>query len=272
MTGLHIESLGSGSDLALVHGWGFGSAAWNSVSVSLARNFRVHLISLPGYDQAETPVNRRSSDRQPEDTREHCLPEHRSFQATAIALADALPAGCTVCGWSLGAQLAMQAALSAPGLFSRLVLVGATARFTQADDWLHAQPPALLETFCTHVTQDALTTRQRFAALLNQGDVHARANTHRLNDGITVTDAATLMYGLHWLRDVDLRDTVAALTVPVQLIHGEHDPLMPLAAAQWLNAVLPDSTLDVFAGAAHAPFLNDPDRFVSLITHASALH
>lgn len=271
MSSLRIERFGSGPDLALVHGWGFGSTVWKTVSATLAQRFRIHLISLPGYPLPETLMDRRSSHQQPEDAQAYCPPEQISFEDTAQALAGALPPGGTLCGWSLGAQLAMQAAWHAPELFSRLVLVGATPRFTQTDDWPHAQPPALLDTFCASVAQDAGATLQRFATLLNQGDSRARANTRWLNEGITVTDAATLTRGLHWLRDVDLRDTAATLTTPTLLIHGEHDPLMPLAAAQWLNNALRNSTLEIVAGAAHAPFLNDPEGFASLIAHAAAL-
>jgi pimeloyl-ACP methyl ester carboxylesterase len=41
--------------------------------------------------------------------------------------------------------------------------------------------------------------------------------------------------------------------------------LMPLPAAQWLKEQLPHAHLERFAGAAHAPFLNDPKRFAKLI-------
>ena len=40
---------------------------------------------------------------------------------------------------------------------------------------------------------------------------------------------------------------------------------MPLAAAQWLADRLPHARLEVFADAAHAPFLNDPGRFARLV-------
>jgi pimeloyl-ACP methyl ester carboxylesterase len=40
---------------------------------------------------------------------------------------------------------------------------------------------------------------------------------------------------------------------------------MPLPAAHWLKEQLPNAHLERFAGAAHAPFLNDPERFAQLI-------
>ena len=85
---------------------------------------------------------------------------------------------------------------------------------------------------------------------------------------------STLLAGLDWLRDTDLRERVEALSCPLLLIHGERDPLMPLPASRWLADRLPQARLEVFADAAHAPFLNDPGRFAHLVgdfLHASRI-
>ena len=72
---------------------------------------------------------------------------------------------------------------------------------------------------------------------------------------------------------LDLRAELASVRTPTLLIHGERDPLMPLGAARWLAQTLPQTRLETFADAAHAPFLHDPDRFTALVgdfCHASA--
>lgn len=247
---------GSGPDLALIHGWGLGSAAWEPLLEALAPHCRVYLIDLPGY--GATPAS------------------EAGFAQTAQALIDALPAGVTLCGWSLGGMLALQAALLAPQKTGRLILVGATPSFMQRDDWRPAQAPALLNTFTDAVAHDAATTLQRFITLLNQGDAQARPISRALAGRTldqALPDTATLNRGLGWLRDIDLRTQIPSITTPTLLIHGERDPLMPLAAAQWLNDRLPQAQLETFAGAAHAPFLADPQRFVALASdfcHANA--
>lgn len=243
--------IGSGPDLALISGWGLGAAAWGPVVDTLAARCRVHLVELPGY--GATP------------------PDGAGFAETAQAVAAALPDGVALCGWSLGALLALQAAResapSAPQRIARLILVGVTPSFMQRADWTPARPPALLDTFAAAVREDAGATLQRFAALLNQGDAQARRLTRALASapGGALPDGATLDAGLRWLRDVDLRAQVPAIAAPTLLIHGERDPLMPLAAAQWLAERLPDARLVSFADAAHAPFLADPARFCALV-------
>ena len=245
---LGIDRFGDGPDLALIHGWGVGAAAWDELLPLLTPNFRVHRIALPGYGNA---------------------PDGADFKDTAAAIGEALPAGCTLCGWSLGGLLALQAAALAPQRVDRLVLCGATPAFVQRDGWPHAQTSALLNGFGEALAKDAAQTLQRFIALFNQGDRQARAITRTLAKALTangLADHTTLARGLDWLRRVDLRAQVSAIAQPTLVIHGEADPLMPLAAAHWLAAALPDAQLEVFGGAAHAPFLNDRERFAQLLT------
>ena len=280
---------GSGPDLALIHGWGLGSAAWTPVVAALAQRCRVHLIDLPGYGGPESLMDKRPS-------HEHCQQAHEQsaledtpcrtpsgeprspsdFIETGAALADSLPDGCILCGWSLGGMLALQAALLAPQRCSGLILVGSTPSFTQRADWPHAQPPALLDTFSDAISMDAGAALQRFIALLNQGDAQARVHGRAMLKQLLASElpaTASLLDGLRWLRDVDLRARIPSIATPTLLIHGGRDPLMPLAAAQWLKNELPQARLEIFPNAAHAPFLADPERFTTLLSdfcHANA--
>lgn len=246
------------TELFLLHGWGAGRAAWAPVVERLAAThpeLRVTPLDLPGYGNTEATAD---------------------FTQAAQTLANRLPPGAVLCAWSLGAQLALQAARLAPEKFAGLILVGATPSFVQATGWPDAQPPALLEGFTAAVAADPATALQRFVALFNQGDAQARAIGRRLARTLKETplpDAASLLAGLAWLRDTDLRAEVANVRTPTLLIHGERDPLMPLGAACWLAQTLPQARLETFADAAHAPFLHDPERFTALVgdfCHASA--
>jgi len=39
---LHVESVGSGEPLLLIHGWGMHGGVWADVAQKLAADFRVH--------------------------------------------------------------------------------------------------------------------------------------------------------------------------------------------------------------------------------------
>lgn len=218
-------------DLVLIHGWGFDSRVWRPVADRLKADCRLHLLDLPGYGESGTT--------------------------------QAIPAGATVCAWSLGALQAMAWAAADPGRIARLVLVGATPRFVLAADWPDAQPPAMLESFAAAVAAEPRSALRRFAALINQGDTHGRRLTRELSALLadSLPAPGVLAAGLTCLAQTDLRALVARIPQPALVIHGDHDPLMPLAAARWLAAQLPRGRLETFADAAHAPFLSQPERF-----------
>jgi pimeloyl-[acyl-carrier protein] methyl ester esterase len=223
-------------DLVLVHGWGFGAAVWLPVVAQLPATMRVHRIDLPAYGSGEFSP-------------------------------EMLPANAVVCGWSLGALHALQWAQRYPDKVARLVLVGATPRFVQAPDWPWAQAPALLDEFASAVAANAMAALRRFAALLNRGDRRARQLTREMSALLdaNVPTTACLLEGLATLRTTDLRTAVAGIRQPALVIHGEHDPLMPLAAGRWLSEQLTGGRIEVFEGAAHAPFLSDRQRFAAAI-------
>lgn len=67
-----------------------------------------------------------------------------------------------------------------------------------------------------------------------------------------------LRAGLALLGQADLRAQVASINVPVALIHGSDDQIVPIGAAQHLAARLPHATLIAIEGGGHAPFLSHP--------------
>ncbi|MDP2752618.1 MAG: alpha/beta fold hydrolase [Rhodocyclaceae bacterium] len=168
-----------------------------------------------------------------------------------------------VCGWSLGALRAMQQAARHPASIDRLILIGATPRFVQSQDWPDAQPLSLLEDFAQAIIDDSTAALRRFTTLMNAGD---RPTTRQALALLAPEDQATLAVGLTELRECDLRHKVPTIKTPTLLLQGENDPLMPLAAAQWLATHLPHARLHIFPKTAHAPHLSQPDAVAEVIS------
>lgn len=229
---VRLRTSGQGADLALLHGWGMNSAVWDALAAELARDFRVHAVDWQAGDGA-TP-------------------------ATLVdALAAALPPALTVCGWSLGGQLALAWAQARPRQVERLVLLATTPRFVCGGDWQAGMPADVFASFARSVAADAAGALQRFFALQAEGDGAARAVLRELRAVAgrgAPPPAASLHAGLRWLADSDLRPALAGIAQPALVVHGARDGVIPPAAGAYLAGALPHAQLVALEDAAHALF------------------
>ncbi|MDQ3631842.1 MAG: alpha/beta fold hydrolase, partial [Actinomycetota bacterium] len=53
--------------------------------------------------------------------------------------------------------------------------------------------------------------------------------------------------------------------LPLLLVWGERDPVIPIAHGRAAHAALPASRLEIFPGAGHFPMADDPKRFAALL-------
>ena len=170
-----------------------------------------------------------------------------------------------LCGWSMGAILALQAAARYPDKVERLVLFGGTPCFAEKADWAFGMPRDTGDTFRQGVRSDPKTTMRRFVSLFNRADRHGREIVRRLSR-LEIPPVAVLDAGLDFLDHADFRMLVPSIRQKTLLIHGENDPLMPPDAARWLEKNLPDASLALLPDVAHAPFLSEPQRCAALMT------
>jgi len=246
----HIEIVGKGPSLALIHGWGMHGGVWDGVRDALAQRFQLHIVDLPGY--GASPAF-----------------EPYTLERLARAVADKLPGKVQVCGWSLGGQVALEMALLFPEQIERLVLTATTPCFTVREGWPWAVQREVLLEFAAALETDYESTLKRFLALQARGCDEVKTVLKRLRDMLFTRgrpDEQTLRAGLNILLESDLRDRAATIKTPTLLLHGGRDMLTPVGAAHWLAEQMPEAHLEVLPGAAHAPFLSHPVEFNEIAT------
>ncbi|MBZ0097001.1 MAG: pimeloyl-ACP methyl ester esterase BioH [Sulfuricella sp.] len=247
---VHIEIVGRGPDLALLHGWGMHGGVWDGVRDALAQRFRLHIVDLPAYGASPAV-------------------EPYTLERLARAVAAALPEQVQVCGWSLGGQVALEMARLFPDQIKRLVLTATTPCFTAREDWPCAVRREVLLEFAAALETDYEGTLKRFLALQARGGDEVKTVLKRLRDILFTRgrpDVQTLRTGLNILLESDLRDRAATIETQTLLLHGGRDMLTPAGAAHWLAGQMPEARLEVLPGAAHAPFLSHPVEFTEIVT------
>ena len=122
---LSIRTLGDGPDLVLIHGWAMHGGIFAPLSERLSRQFRLHLVDLPGHGDSD-------------DYEAGSLDPCRVAQA----IAEATPPAIWL-GWSLGGLIALRGALDHPSHIHGLVEIATSPRFVRAEDWPHAVPATI---------------------------------------------------------------------------------------------------------------------------------
>lgn len=247
MNPLHVETLGQGPDLVLLHGWAMHSGIWNSVRDRLAQRFRVHLVDLPGHGLSS-------------------LSEPGTLEHWVEIIAGMLPERCMLGGWSLGGQIAMELALREPQRIEKLVLIATTPCFAKRPDWESGMEHKLLQLFLENLKVNYTTTINRFLALQMSGDRDDGKILSQLRKNFfqrAEPDPAALQKGLAILQHSDLRDRFKAIKHPVLIVHGKNDVITHSAAAEWMHRQLQQSRYVNFEHCGHAPFLSYPESFVT---------
>ncbi len=236
--------------LVLLHGWGSHAGVWADVIAGLDLGHAVIAPDFPGGGSTASATA--------------CTIAEVVDELAAIA-----PERCVLAGWSLGGQLALLWARRHPQQVARVVLIASTPRFVSAPDWVHGMATATFSGFAAELAADPAATLRRFLLLETRGDAQMRAVARRLDAVLAARPPAhhdVLTQTLGWLRDTDLRAMLPDIRQPVLVLHGDRDRITPPAAAEYLAAHLPQAQLVKLSGAAHVPFISDPDAVCKLMT------
>ncbi len=185
-----------------------------------------------------------------------------SLEGMAATLLAEHPGRLVLAGASMGAMIALHAALQACDRVSALVLVGSSARaddaellrlradaiahFEQGDvePFLRANAPLVLHP--RHAADPALVD-QYLAMVLRAGAAQLVAQNRAV------------------MQRPDLRPRLPLLACPVLLITGEADAVTPPEHAREIAAAVPAAQFHLLDGAGHLPTLETPQRVSRLM-------
>lgn len=225
-----------------LHGWGMNAGIWQVLPQRLRHG--ALMLNLPGHGGSPW-VDALGGD----------------ISRWAAYLLESAPERAVWVGWSLGGLLAMQAARMAPKRVAGLGLIASSPRFVVDGSWSCGVAGEVLKAFEEGLEHDYEATLQRFIALQTVGSSGARearvALVRSMEKGGKPHPAA-LRGGLEILRQADLRDWDGLDRIPLRVLLGGHDRIVPPSVAKFFQQRAPGARVDVLEGAGHAPFLHDP--------------
>jgi pimeloyl-ACP methyl ester carboxylesterase len=218
---VRIRTVGFGpTDFVLVHGIGVSGRYFEPLAAELARHGTVHLVDLPGHGGTAKPDRALS------------LVDFAGLVEAAMVRLGVGPA--VLVGHSMGCQVVVEMALHHPDTVAALVLLAPTANRRERTAWQHG----------LRLLQDGF--REPLTV-----------------DMIEITDYARC--GPRWylktlpaMLGQKLEHRIAGVQVPVRIVRGDRDPIVPLYWCRELVAACPGATVDSIPGEAHVMMFRSP--------------
>lgn len=233
--------------LVLLHGWGGNSRTWDPLLPLFEKHlpeWRVLALDLPGF--GDSPAI-----------------ENFELDVVLAVLAEKIPEGSVLVGWSLGGMLAVQLAANYPQKIAAVMTLAANAKFVADETYAAAMQPAVNQHFNQQFASNGLQTLKLFSGLLAQGDENERALLKTLRAQINADEIKPEWHStLLVLSQVDNRSALQSLRKPCVHLLAEKDALVPVAAAESLRQLNPAHNLVVFENTAHALHWSRPDLVV----------
>ncbi|MBX3001184.1 MAG: alpha/beta hydrolase [Caldilineaceae bacterium] len=255
---IHVATAGSGSPLLLLHGGGIDSAqlSWAEAIAPFAERYRVYAPDWPGYGKSDP------------------LPgEGYGIERLVNVLAELIDAldlpQVSLVGISMGGGASLGYALTYPQRVANLVLVDSyglcdSAPFHRLSYWVTRLPAISRWTY-------GLMRRSRWLTRWGVRAIFAGPVPEAVVDesfaALQLANAGEpfIAFQRSELRPDRLNTCYAQrlgeLSMPVLLIHGDQDTLVPLSAAQEAAQQIPNARLEVMAMTGHWPPRERPAQF-----------
>lgn len=237
---------GSGSPLLLLHGAGDTAGCWSQIVPELVASYEIVAVDLPGHGDsapAEGPIL------------------FENLEAGTLAVVDhyADRAPLTLVGNSLGGWLAMIAALERPNVVGRLVLINGGGIENDPGDLTLTPANRQEARKLVEALRDPASPAVPDFVL---DDIIRQSKVGSL--GRVVEDLAGMKQNL-------LDGRLGEIEVPVDLIWGTSDELMPTSYARRMLAGLPAARLTLIPNCGHVPQAECPGRLLAKLERVLAL-
>ena len=220
---------GSGEPLVLVHGLGGRAEDWSHLMPRLVKHHRIYALDLPGYGRSAAPRGAQYSISE-ETAAVEAFMDRLGLQKTDLA------------GWSMGGWIALEIALQQPSRIRRLIVfdsAGLRWNLKWNPDLFEPNTPRKLHQL------DALLSPNLPRHV--PGFVQRAIFRHVRRHGWVVRRSMNSMLTGNALLDGKL----TALRMPMLIVWGKQDYLIPVSVAERMHAEVPQSELEIFDGCGH---------------------
>lgn len=246
---IYVEDIGSGQPVVFLHGWPLNSQAFESQVGEIAMNgFRFIGIDLRGYGKSDKPWSGYDYDTAASDVK--AVVDHLQLENFVLA------------GFSMGGPIAIRyiTKFGQQNIDKLLLLSAAAPLFTQRDDFKYNMKPEKVDEIIQKIKDDRPAFLSEFADMFFEQKQSPEFLHWFQLLGLEAGAHSTINSAIA-LRDEDVRNELAGISLPTAIFHGKKDQVCEYALGEELENQIPNSVLVPFKDSGHGINADEPKRF-----------
>ncbi len=256
-TSIHVDLLGSGPSLMLVHGFPLDRTMWADVTNVLAQSFQLVIPDLPGFGASPLPP--------------WPLTPANYAQTLALLLTELkITSPIAICGLSMGGYIALEFWHQHPQRLNALILTNtkASADSPDARDNREQAAQKVLANGTTDLARSMPEKLLSEKSLAQSPELKVRISEmieHQSPESIAA--ASRGMAQRH-----DFTDRLDNISIPTLVIAGEDDKLIPLDESKRMDHMIPNASMKLISAAGHLSPLEQPTVFTQTVSQFLSSH
>lgn len=252
----NIKIIGKGErTLLMAHGFGCDQNMWRFITPALTRNYRVVLFDYVGSGNSDLSAYNRQR-----------YSHLEGYARDIIEICDALQLErVTLVGHSVSSIIGLIAAIDAPEFFERMVMICPSPCFLN-------HPPDYRGGFERDDLQELIDLMDKnyigwanYLTPILLGANSSEALVGELSGRFCSTDPLIAKTFAQATFFSDYRHLLAQAKHPSLILQSQTDSLAPVEVGEYMNARMPESTLQVVPAEGHCLHMTHPDDVINSI-------
>lgn len=253
-TRIHYDDWGEGQPIVFSHGWPLTADAFESQMFYLSqRGYRCIAHDRRGHGRSDRPSQGNEMDTYADDLALLC---------EALDLREAIHVGHSTGGGEVARYLGRHGT----GRVSAAVLIGAVPPLMLKTD---ANPDGLPRDVFDGIRDNVLADRSQFFYDLSLPFYGYNRDGATVSEGVRedfrrqgmMAGMPACYHCIEAFSETDFTENLKRIDVPVLLLHGDDDQIVPIGASALRSAeIIRDNTLIVYEGGAHGMCTTERDR------------
>lgn len=252
---IFTEVSGQGQDIVIIHGWCCNHHTMQPIVDHLKNHYRVTCVDVPGSAGSKSAWH---------DAIE-------SVHDIADLMLDDLPEKAIYLPWSFGGLITWSIASRYPERVERIIAIGSTPKFIEADNWPGLPQPGFQATFKPKDDADFRAFYKReFMGNSEYVDFDPKPESYhqaiKIFDETHDMDVSVLWQGVKLCDKTDLRKEFSQINCPIDLIWGDKDDCVIFNDPEKLKALNKNLKIHMLEGGVrHMSFWTHPELFFKLL-------